>query len=87
MSCIVQGIDGRNTGGKRCALRSGRPSLQPLFMVMLEFRQTDFDIPRALGRLQSLNSITGIVVVNAESNPSGLVRLTTCVIAHHHTPT
>jgi hypothetical protein len=56
-------------------------------MVMLEFRQTDFDIPRALGRLQSLNSITGIVVVNAESNPSGLVRLTTCVIAHHHTPT
>ena len=41
MRCIrLQGIDGRNTGGERCALRSGRPS-STLRVMTLEDRQRD----------------------------------------------
>lgn len=41
MSCIrLQGIDGRKTGGERCALRSGRPS-STLRVMTLEDRQRD----------------------------------------------
>jgi len=87
MSCIVQRIDGRNTGGKALYFTVRTPLSSTLVHGNARIPADRFDIPRALGRLQSLNSITEIIVVNADSNPSGLVRLTTCVIALLDTPT
>lgn len=70
MSCVrLQGFNGRDTGGKRCGLRSGRPS-STLFVMTLAERSFFLNIPRALGRLQSLNSVTEITVAYADAKIS-----------------